>query len=160
VRASWAALIAAICVVAASCSSAPSTFALNGAHVDPFFWCPGGSSDTRYDLHATVEAHNPTNATVTVTLMTAQMRLTSVRGLWLEKVGDTYDAASVNFAPSAVPPRSDTELKVTITSACTSGKYDNGKTSSGDYQVTMQMTTSAGVFRITASNPHKIVGAA
>jgi hypothetical protein len=128
--------------------------------VDPTYWCPGGANNARYDLHATVDVHNGTNRSVSIDSATAQMRLVSVKGDWLEKVGERYDASGVTYSPDSVAAASSTSLRVTIPSACTSGKYGASASSSGDYEVTMRITTSAGTFSITAQNHHEILASA
>jgi hypothetical protein len=151
-------LVAAACLTAA-CSSTSPTFTLNGAAVDPTYFCPGGANDAAYDLHATISAHNGTSKAVTIESVTAQMTLTTVKGDWLEKAGSHYDAGSAHFTPLAVAPGSTTTLKVTIPSACTSNKYGGSSSSYGDYQVSMKVTTSAGAFTVTAANLHEIIAA-
>ena len=144
------------CLIAACSGSAPSTFAVTSASVDPTYWCPGGANNLAYDLHATVNVRNGTSRTVAIESMTAEMKLASVHGSWLEKVGDRYDAGSVTFAPSTVDAASSSALKVTIPSACTSDKYGAGAASYGDYAVTVHLVTSAGAFSVTAQNQHEI----
>ena len=158
-RAAVVALLGLGCLAACS-SGQPSTFALTGASVDPSYSCPGGANNAPYDLHATIDVRNGTGKTVTIDSATAQMRLVSVNGSWLEKVGDRYDAGSVTYSPTSVGAGSSATLKVTIPSACTSGKYGASVSSYGDYQVTVHLTTSAGAFAITANNHHQILAAA
>ncbi len=157
-RALLAAVIAAS-ALGSACSSAPSTFALTQASVDPTYWCPGDAKDAPYDLHATIAAHNGTSKTVTIESVNAEMRLAAVHGNWLEKVGSRYDAGSVPFTPSTLAANSSATLKVTIPSACTSGKYAGEGSTSADYVVTMHVATSAGAFTITAGNKHEILAA-
>lgn len=118
---------------------------------------PGGAKDAAYDLHATVNVHNGTNKTVAINAVTAEMTLASVTGDWLERVGERYDAGSAKFSPAAVRPGADAALKVTIASACTSGPYGTGVSSSGQYNVSLLVATSAGTFAVTAANQHEIV---
>jgi hypothetical protein len=145
--------------LAAACSSSNSTFTLASAAVDPTYFCPGGANNTSYDLHATIKARNTTTSAVTIKAVTAEMTLAAVQGEWLEKVGDRYDAGEANFSPTQVAPNATTEVKVVIKSACTSGKYGTGVSSSGDYRVDLHVTTSAGTFSIPAANEHEIVAA-
>jgi hypothetical protein len=153
-------LLAVACLMAACSAGQPSTFSLTGASVDPAYWCPGGASNAPYDLHATIDVHNGTNKAVSIQSVTAEMKLTAVNGTWLEKVGDRYDAGSATYAPSIVAAGSSAALKVTIPSACTSGKYGASVSSYGNYEVTMHLTTSSGVFSIAAQNQHQILAAA
>lgn len=144
---------------AVACSSSASpTFVVKGASVDPTYFCPGGANNAPYDLHATVVVHNGTTKAVTIETMTAQMKVASVKGPWLQKVGDLYDASAVKFAPAGVDAGKDASLRVTVPSACTSGMYGTGTSSSAEYEVTIHMTTSAGSFAVTAANQHEIVG--
>lgn len=152
------ATLAAAWLVAA-CSSSPTTFSLTGASVDPQYWCPGGAKNAPYDLHASIDTHNGTSSAVTINSIAAEMKLTAVKGNWLEKVGDRYEAEGVKFAPSSVAAGSNATIKVTIPSACTSGSYGSSLSSSGDYRVTMRVTTSTGVHAISASNQHQILAA-
>lgn len=151
-------LTAFIALVLAACSSSSQpTLAIGPTTVDPTYYCPGGANNAPYDLHATMRLHNPTGKAVTIDAVTAQMTVGSIRGAWLEKVGDRYDAGSAKFAPSTVARNSDATLNVTIPSACTSGKYGTGTSSSADYTVTIHLTTSVGKFTVTADNEHEIV---
>jgi hypothetical protein len=158
VRSALVALLGVGCL--ASCSSGQtSTFALTSASVDPTYWCPGGANNTAYDVHATVDVHNGTSKVVTIDSATAEMKLISVKGNWLEKVGDRYTAGTVTYSPTSVGAGSSAPVTATIPSACTSGKYGAGASSYGDYDVTVHMTTSAGAFSITAKNQHRILAA-
>jgi hypothetical protein len=153
-------LVALLAVTLSACSSAqPSAFSLTGASVDPTHWCPGGSNNVPYDLHAMIDARNGTASAVTVESVAASMTLKAVTGTWLEKVGDRYDADKVQFSPSAVAAGTTAKISLTFSSACTSGQYSAGTSSQGDYMVTMHVTTSAGQYSITASNRHSILAA-
>lgn len=144
-------------VLAACSSSSQPAFTLAGASVDPTYFCPGGANNAPYDLHATVRAHNSTGKAVTIDAVTAQMTVASIKGVWLEKVGDRYEAANAKFTPTTIAPGTDTTLKLTIPSACTSAKYGTGTSSSADYKVSIRLTTSAGHFTVSAGNQHEIV---
>ena len=151
------AVLAALACLAVGCSGGQAApFAVTSASVDPTYMCPGGSNDAPYDLHATVNVRNGTGSAVTIQSVTAEMRLAAVKGNWLEKVGDRYDAGNAAFSPSSVAAGSSTSLNVTIRSACTSNKYEYGGSSYGDYTVTMRLVTSAGAFTVTAQNRHEI----
>ena len=144
----------------AGCSSGQTpTFQVTGASVDPTYWCPGGAANAKYDVHATVNVHNGTGSAVSIQSINAEMKLVAVQGVWLEKVGDVYDAGSATFSPSTVGPGSTTPVNVTITSACTSDRYESGGSSHGDYSVTLHLVTSAGRFSVTTQNQHQIRGA-
>ena len=149
-------LVVTALVVLSACSSPPATFSLAGATVDPAYWCPGGSNNAPYTVHATIQARNDTATEVTIDSATAEMVLTSVSGSWLERVGDRYDAGAVEVSPRMVAPRSSGTLAVTIPSACTSAVYGSSRSSSGTYQVKVHLVTSAGAFSITAGNTHEI----
>lgn len=151
-------LVALALVLVGACStSRPATFTLNSASVDTAYFCPGGTNNAAYDLHATVNVHNGTSKAVTIDAVTAQMTVASIKGSWLEKVGDRYSADEVKFEPATVAAGGDSSVKLTIPSACTSGKYGTGTSSSAYYKVTVHLTTSAGTFTITAANQHEIV---
>lgn len=152
-------LLAALAVVAVSaCSSPkPATLTLDSASVDPTYYCPGGANNASYDLHATVRVHNGTSKAVRIDAVTAQMTVASIKGPWLEKVGERYSADGVKFAPATVAAGAESSVKLTIPSACTSGKYGTGTSSSADYDVIVHLATSAGTFAITAANQHQIV---
>ncbi|HET7339750.1 MAG TPA: hypothetical protein VFK22_09390 [Candidatus Dormibacteraeota bacterium] len=152
------ALTALIALVLAACSSSSQPeFTLSGASVDPTYFCPGGANNAPYDLHATVRVHNSTGKAVTIESATAQMTVASIKGVWLEKVGDRYEAANARFTPITIAPGGNTTLDLTIPSACTSGKYGTGTSSSAEYNVSIHLTTSAGSFAVTAGNQHEIV---
>jgi hypothetical protein len=149
----------AVCLCAACSTGEPSTFVVTAATADATYWCPGGASNAPYDLHATVAVHNGTSAAVTITSVTARLTLQAVKGSWLEKVGEAYDAGAATFAPSTVDAGASAVVKVTIHSACTSATYGNRDSSYGDYRVTMQVTTSKGAYPIAAGNLHRIMAA-
>ncbi|HKC20586.1 MAG TPA: hypothetical protein VKE27_13260, partial [Candidatus Dormibacteraeota bacterium] len=141
-----------------ACSSpSQSSVSLTAASVDPTYYCPGGANNASYDLHAKVKLHNGTTTAVTITAVTAQMTVAASKGAWLEKIGDRYDAGNTRFSPSTVAAGRDATLDLTIPSACTSGKYGTGNSSSADYDVTVHLATSAGKLTITAANQHEIV---
>ncbi len=150
--------VAVLAGSALACSSSDPTFSLKSATVDDVYWCPGGARDAGYDLHATVVAHNGTARAVAIVAATAEMKLTSVRGSWLERVGDRYDAGA-KVAPTAIAANSTSTLTVTIPSACTSGRWGPHASSSGSYVVTVRLVTSAGAHSITAANTHQILAA-
>lgn len=151
-------VLVAVAYAAACSSSASPSFVVKSASVDPTYFCPGGANNAPYDLHATIVVHNGTSKAVTIETMTAQMKVASIKGPWLEKVGDLYDASAVKFSPASVDAGKDASLQVTVPSACTSGIYGTGTSSSAEYEVTIRMTTSAGTFAVTAANQHEIVG--
>jgi len=151
-------LAAIAVVVVAACSSADqATVSLTNASVDPSYYCPGGASNASYDLHATVRMHNGTSKAVTIAGVNAEMTVASIKGSWLEKVGDSYHADGVKVTLASVPAGQDATLKLTIASACTSGKYGTGVSSSAEYTVTMHLATSAGTYSITSANEHEII---
>lgn len=152
-------LLLGLAWVAVCCSSAQPSFALTSASVDPTYSCPGGAKDAAYDLHGTIQAHNGTSKVVTISSVTAEMKLTAVKGNWLEKVGDRYQADNVKFEPASIGAGATATLKVTIPSACTSGVYGSSPSSSGTYQVTMHVTTTSGAYSISAANVHEILAA-
>jgi hypothetical protein len=144
-------------MAACSSSSSSPSVSLSRASVDPSYYCPGGANNAPYDLHATLRLHNGSNNVVTIDSVTAQLTVASIKGSWLERVGDRYEANPVQFTPSTVGAGGDASLKLTIPSACTSGKYGTGVSSSAEYDVTIHLATSAGNLSITAANQHEIV---
>lgn len=145
--------------VLSACSGGSSPVSVGQAAADPEHWCPGNASNAPYDLHATVLVHNPTSANVAISDITAQMKLEAVKGPWLEKVGDVYNAGDVPFTPATAPARTDTTVKVTIRSACTSPAYGASGSNYGDYRITLRVKTSAGTYSATAENLHRILTA-
>lgn len=158
-RATVVMLLILASLTAACSSSQPQTFSVTGASVDPTYFCPGGSNNARYDLHATVGVRNGTSKAVTIASISAAMTLVAVQGAWLEKVGDRYDAGDAMFTPHSVAAGSTAKIDVTITSSCTSNKYESGGSSRGDYAVAINLVTSAGSFSVTAQNHHVIAAA-
>jgi len=154
-------LTAVLCALALStaCSSPPATFALTGASVDSTYWCPGGSTDAPYTLNATIRSRNDTSTQVAIQSASVEMVLAAVKGSWLERVGDRYDAANLVVTPNTVAAHSSATLTVAVPSTCTSAKYGSGSSSSGSYEVTIHLVTSAGSFSITAANRHEILAA-
>jgi hypothetical protein len=152
------AVLAAV-ALAIGCSSQSPAFSVGGARVDAVHQCPAGSVDARYDVHATIQAHNPTSKDVTIDSATADLVLSAVKGRWLEPLGNRYDAGVVAVSPAKVRANSSATLDVTIPSSCTSGPSGSTPSSSGSYTVTVHLTTSAGRFSIAAGNRHEIVAA-
>jgi hypothetical protein len=85
--------------------------------------------------------------------------LAAVKGSWLERVGDTYEAGGVTFAPGTVGANSSASLKVVVPSACTNGKSPTAGSSYGEYSVALTVATSSGTHTIESSNRHRIVAA-
>jgi hypothetical protein len=149
-----------VIVVASACSvGAPSTVSLNSASVDPSFTCPTGVDNTPYELHATIDIRNGTSSSVTIKSVAASMTLSAIKGSWLERVGDKYEASGVTFTPATVGAGSSTSLKVTIPSACTNGAAPMAGASFGDYSVGLTVTASSGSYTIASTNYHRIVAA-
>jgi hypothetical protein len=145
------------CLITA-CSGTSSTFALNSASVEQAFTCPAGSNNAPYEIHATVDAHNGTTGAVTIKSASADLTLEAVKGPWLEKVGDKYQATQVTIEAATVARGANASLKVTIPSACTNGKATSGS-SYGDYRVAVHIATSAGNFSISSKAVHRLIAA-
>ena len=144
-------------ILCAGCSfGSPSTFTVTNASVDPSYTCPVGANNAHYDLHGTVDAHNGTSKAVTISTIDAVMTVAALKGGWLEKVGDKYDAGNVSFTPDNVGAGANATLNVTIPSACT-GRSANAPVSSGDYTVAFTITTSAGTFKLDSKDRHRIL---
>ena len=144
-------------VVLTGCSfGSPSTFTVSNASVDPSYTCPAGANNAHYDVRATIDARNGTSKVVTISTVDATMTLAAVKGSWLQKVGDKYDAGNVTFAPGSVGAGANATLVVTIPSACT-GKSANTPAASGDYTVTFTVNTSAGTFKLDSKGKHRIL---
>ena len=137
----------------------PSTFTLNSASVDESYVCPTSASDLAYTLHATIGVQNGTASTVTIRSVAVVMILASVKGGWLEHVGDRYGAGGVTVSPNRVAAGSTTSLIVTFPSTCTNGKVPNSGASYGDYSVAFTLFTSSGTHTIVSQNRHRIVAA-
>jgi hypothetical protein len=143
----------------AGCSfGSTSSFAVSNASVDQGYSCPVGAKDLQYEVHGTIDAHNGTSKTVTISAVTATMTLAAVDGSWLQKVGDKFDAGNVTYTPTSVGAGSSATLSVTVPSACT-GRAAKSSVAWGDYVVTFTMTTSAGSFKLDSQNKHRIATA-
>jgi hypothetical protein len=151
--------LAAIATLAmmSGCSSGSPAFSLGNAVVDATYACPSGSDNAPYQLHAKLDAHNPTSTAVTIRSVTARLKLQAIKGPWLEKVGDTFDAGSATFAPDSVAAGANSSITVTIASACTSDKSIIAPISYGEYLVTLHITTSSGAYTLSSTNRHRLV---
>jgi hypothetical protein len=148
----WALVVILLC----SCGFGPNAdFTLNGANVQPNFVCPSSTSSAPYELHASVSARNGTSSSISIKSVTAAMTLAAVHGGWLQQVGYKYDAGSVTFAPDHVGAGSSATLDVAIPSACRS--KTTGALSYADYSVALTIVTSAGTFKTTSKNLHRII---
>ena len=143
--------------IAGCASGSPSTFTLGSASVDNTYACPAGASNAPYNLHATIGVRNGTSSSVTIKSVAAEMTLAAVKGSWLEKVGDKYEATGVAFSPGSVGAGSSASLQVAIPSACTRGTLPSTATSYGEYSVGFSVTTSTGTYKIESANRHRIV---
>jgi hypothetical protein len=141
----------------AACGS--TAFSMANPSVDPSYTCPAGSNNTPYDLHATADADNPTSQSVQVRSVSAVMVVADVHGVWQEKVGSEYDAGQVTFSPTSVGANAKATLHVTIPSACTNGPHQGAADDYGDYTVRLTIVTSAGTFKLTSQNKHRILAA-
>jgi hypothetical protein len=150
---------AACLLLLGGCSfGSSSTFTVSNASVDLGYTCPAGARDLQYDVHGTIDVHNATSKTVTISALTATMTLSAVNGGWLQKVGDKFDAGNVTYSPTSVAAGSSATLAVAVPSACT-GRDAKSPVASGDYMVSFTMTTSAGQFKVDSSNKHRIATA-
>jgi hypothetical protein len=143
--------------VAACSGGGPATFTLKSASVDSSYSCPAGSTDAPYSLHGVIDMHNGASSSVTIKSVTAVMTLTAVKGQWLEKVGDRYEADGVAPSPTDLAAGSSSSMQVTIPSSCTKGKTPTSETSYGDYSVGFTVSTSSGTYKIESGNRHRIV---
>jgi hypothetical protein len=146
--------------IAAACTiGAPSTFTLNSASVDATYTCPVGAADAPYDLKAVIDVRNGTSSAVTIKSVAAAMTLVAVKGSWLEKVGNKYQAVDVGVSPQTVAAGRSASLNVILPSACTNGKAAAPDASYGDYSVEFTVVTSAGTHTIVSRNRHRIAAA-
>lgn len=142
--------------VTAGCSGAQSSFTLTRASVDSSYTCPAGAIDAPYSLHGVIDVHNGTSSTVTITSVTAVMTLAAVRGPWLERLGDRYEAAGVTSSLSTLGAGSSASIEVVVPSFCTRG-MTSGESKYGDYSVGFAVVTSSGIYRIESGNRHRII---
>ncbi len=148
--------VAAGLLMLGACSfGSPTTFGIDSASVDATYRCPVGASNEHYILHGTIDVHNGTSKAVTISSVDATLTLAAVKGAWLQKVGDKYDAGNITFTPAEVGPGSSAKLDVTIPSACT-GRTANAPVASADYVVGFTMITSAGTFKADSTARHRI----
>ena len=156
IRSGQAAVVVSVVMLAGCSFGSPSTFTVSNASVDPSYTCPAGANNVYYDLRGTIDARNGTSKAVTISTVDATLTLAAVKGSWLQKVGDKYDAGHVTFTPSSVGAGANATLGVTIPSACT-GKSANTPAASGDYTVTFTLNTSAGTFKLDSKDKHRIL---
>jgi hypothetical protein len=128
---------------------------LSNANVQPNYVCPSTTANAPYELHATISAHNGTSSSISIKSVSAVMTLAAVHGGWLQQVGYKYDAGTAVFAPDRVGASSSATLHVTIPSACRS--KTSGTLSYADYSVALTVVSSAGTFKITSKNLHRII---
>ena len=144
--------------VGSSCTQgSSSTLTLNSASVDSAYSCPPGVDNVPYTFHATIDLRNGTSSSVTIKSVAAAMTLAAVKGPWLARVGDKYEASGVTFAPATVKAGTSTMLQVAIPSACTNGTTPPGGASYGDYSVDLVVSASSGTYTIASKNRHRIV---
>jgi hypothetical protein len=158
VRRRYIAPVACFLLLAGCSVGSPSTFTVSNASVDQGYTCPVSARDHQYDVHGTIDVHNGTSKTVTISALTATMTLAAVNGGWLQKVGEKFDAGNVTYTPTSVGAGSSTTLAVTIPSACT-GRAAKSPAAFGEYLVTFTMKTSAGSFKLDSKNKHRIATA-
>jgi hypothetical protein len=152
-------LVLIIGIVTACGFGAPSTFTLDSASVDQSYVCPAAANDLTYAIHAAIDARNGTSSTVQIRSVSAVLTLASIKGGWLEHVGEKYDASGITFSPNSVGAGNTATVKVVIPSTCTNGKLPSSGASYGDYSVTLTVATSSGTHTIVSQNRHRIVAA-
>ncbi len=146
---------AGVLTLAACSFGSPATFSVDSASVDPSYRCPVGASNEHYVMHGTIDVHNGTSKAVTISSVDATLTLAAVKGGWLQKVGDKYDAGNITFTPAEVGAGSSAKLDVTIPSACT-GRSANSPVASADYVVGFTLITSAGTLKVDSKDRHRI----
>jgi len=151
----WAACLLPLAACGPFCG--PTAFSLGSASVDTSYSCPAGTGQQAYDVHVTVPADNPTSQDVTIKSATASMVVATVHGHWQQPVGFRYDAGQVPVSPNRVGSRSKTTLKLTIPSACSNSKHTGTADNYADYTVEVTLVTSAGTYKLTAQNKHRIL---
>jgi hypothetical protein len=150
-----AALVALAAITA--CATSTPTFSVSNAIADYIYTCPAGADNAPYPLHVSVDAHNPTSSAVAIRSVKVALKLDEVKGSWLEKVGDTYDAGSATFTPGSIAAGAAKSLLVTASSACTRAKSSATGPSYGEYLVTLHIETSAGSYTLVTTNRHRLV---
>jgi hypothetical protein len=154
-----AATLALIGIVAACTVGAPSTFTLNSASVDATYTCPVGAADAPYDLKGVIDVRNSTSNAVMIKSVAAVMTLVAVKGSWLEKVGDKYQASDIGVSPQTVASGTSASLNLILPSSCTTGKTAVAGASYGEYSIAFTVVTSTGIHTIVSQNRHRIVAA-
>ena len=151
--------VAVVVVLAtAACGFLPeSPFTLDNAAVDPTYTCPVASANATYDLHAAIDAHNPTSNQVTIKSVDVVMTLASAQGAWLQAVGEKFDAGKATFTPATVKAGSNATLAATVHSSCTNGPKPSKGASYGEYSIEFNVTTSAGTMKVASTNKHRII---
>ena len=139
----------------AACGSGNVT--LGNASVDAAHSCTAGSITTAYDIHATVDADNKTSQALDIRSAQVVMVVADIHGVWKEAVGSSYDAGQVPFTPRTVGAGTRATLKLTIPSACSNGAHKLPDDYYGDYSVRITLVTSAGTFKLTSQNVHRIL---
>jgi hypothetical protein len=154
-----AALLLLIAIAGGCSIGGPSTFTLKSASVDDSYICPTSANDLSYTLHATIGVENGTSSTVTIRSVAVVMTLASVKGGWLEHVGDKYNPSGVTVSADTVSAGSTALLTLTFPSTCTNGKVPSSGASYGEYSVAFTVVTSSGTHTIVSQNRHRIVAA-
>jgi hypothetical protein len=154
-RRAFVALTGGLLALAGCSSQSSDSFSLSNASVDTSHSCPVAANNVHYDIQGTFDAHNGTSRDVTITAVDATLTLAAVNGGWLQKVGDKYVANHVTFAPATVAAGANATVSLTIPSACT-GRVPGAAVASGDYTVSLTLTTSAGTFKADSKNRHRI----
>ena len=153
-RLRWLACALLLAACGPFCSS---SFTLANLAVDAAHPCPAGARAAPYDLNATVAADNHTSSSVAIRSATAAMIVSAVHGRWQQAVGFRYDVGEVPITPKSVGSGSKTALKVTIPSACSNEAHQGTTDNYADYTVELTVRTTAGDFKLTSQNRHRIL---
>lgn len=157
-RAAKVGVLLLLAIAAGGCSAgAPAAFTLTTASVDSPYACPPSANNAPYNVHARIETNNATTSTVIIRSVAAQMTLAAVKGAWLQKVGDKYEAAALKVTPDTVGAGSSLSLQVAIPSACTRGTTGTVESSYGEYSVEFTIVTTSGTYKIGSQNRHRIL---
>jgi hypothetical protein len=151
--------LAAALVLLAACGPfcGSGSFSVTGATVDASYSCPEGSAQQPYDVHVNVTADNPTSNDVTISSATAAMTVSAVHGRWQQATGYRYDAGQVAFSPNRVGKGAKATIQLVIHSACTNNARSGTEANYADYTVQATIVTSAGTFKVTCQNKHRIL---
>lgn len=130
-----------------------ASFSVSNAHVDSTYACPFPADHQPYIVHATIQAQNTLNNSVSIKSISETWTNVAVHGNWAGTKGDHGTADVAAFTPNNVAAGKNATIKFSIPFECTNSGA--GSDTYGDFTFKFAVKTSNGTYTVT-SNSHRL----